>query len=73
MSVGNGEHCASEVPMIDEKDVISQHIVSTPGVLGGKPRVAGHRIGVQDIAIWHERMGRSVMVTALRSSQEAPY
>ncbi len=36
------------------------HIVSTPGVLGGKPRLAGHRISVQDVAIWHERMGRSV-------------
>jgi uncharacterized protein (DUF433 family) len=36
------------------------HIVATPGVLGGKPRIAGHRISVQDIVIWHERMGRSV-------------
>ena len=35
-------------------------IVSTPGVLGGKPRLAGHRISVQDVAIWHERMGMSV-------------
>ncbi len=26
---------------------------------GGKPRVAGHRITVQDIVIWHERLGRS--------------
>jgi uncharacterized protein (DUF433 family) len=36
------------------------HIQITPGVCGGKPRVAGHRITVQDIAIWHERLGRSV-------------
>lgn len=36
------------------------HIVATPGVLGGKPRIAGHRISVQDVAIWHERMGLSV-------------
>jgi uncharacterized protein (DUF433 family) len=36
------------------------HIVSTPGVLGGKPHIAGHRISVQDVAIWHERMGLSV-------------
>lgn len=35
-------------------------IVSTPGVLGGKPRLAGHRISVQDVVIWHERMGLSV-------------
>ena len=38
----------------------ADHIVSTPGVLGGKPRLAGHRISVQDVAIWHERMGLSV-------------
>jgi uncharacterized protein (DUF433 family) len=31
----------------------------TPGVCGGKPRIAGHRITVQNIAIWHERLGRS--------------
>jgi uncharacterized protein (DUF433 family) len=36
-----------------------ERIVSTPGVRGGKPRIAGHRITVADIAIWHERMGMS--------------
>jgi uncharacterized protein (DUF433 family) len=39
---------------------LDQHIEITPGVAGGKPRVAGHRITVQDIAIWSERMGKSV-------------
>lgn len=39
--------------------VIAEHIELTPGVCGGKPRIAGHRIKVQDIAIWHERMGMS--------------
>lgn len=38
---------------------LDQHIDCTPGVAGGKPRVAGHRITVQNIAIWHERLGRS--------------
>lgn len=38
---------------------LAQHIEITPGVCGGKPRIAGHRIKVQDIAIWHERMGMS--------------
>ena len=33
--------------------VISDHIVVTPGTCGGKPRIAGHRITVQNIAIWH--------------------
>ena len=32
-------------------------IVSTPGTCGGKPRVDGHRIRVQDVVIWVEQMG----------------
>ncbi len=38
---------------------LDQHIESTPGIAGGKPRIAGHRITVQNIVIWHERMGKS--------------
>ena len=38
---------------------ITQHIEITPGVCGGKPRIAGHRIRVQDIVIWYEMMGLS--------------
>jgi uncharacterized protein (DUF433 family) len=38
---------------------LDQHIEATPGVVGGKPRIAGHRITVQNIAIWHERMSIS--------------
>jgi uncharacterized protein (DUF433 family) len=34
-------------------------IVSTPGVCGGKPRIDGHRITVEDVAVWSERMGMS--------------
>jgi uncharacterized protein (DUF433 family) len=34
-----------------------ERIVTTPGVRGGKPRIAGHRITVSDVAIWHQRMG----------------
>ena len=40
-------------------NVVTQHIEITPGVAGGKPRIAGHRITVQNIVIWHERMGQS--------------
>ena len=36
---------------------LGDRIVVTPGVRGGKPRIAGHRITVADVAIWHERMG----------------
>jgi uncharacterized protein (DUF433 family) len=38
---------------------LDQHIEMTADVAGGKPRIAGRRITVQDIAIWHERMGKS--------------
>src|SRR5438094_7196109 len=38
---------------------IANHIEITPGVCGGKPRIAGHRIKVQHVAVWHERMGLS--------------
>ncbi len=34
-------------------------IVSTPAICGGKPRIDGHRISVEDVAVWHERMGMS--------------
>ncbi len=38
---------------------ISEHIEITPGVCGGRARIAGHRIRVQDIVAWHESLGRS--------------
>lgn len=38
---------------------LDQHIQITPGISGGKPRIAGHRITVQQIVIWHDRIGRS--------------
>ncbi len=38
---------------------IAKHIEITAGVCGGKPRIAGHRIRVQDIAILYEKLGMS--------------
>ncbi len=38
---------------------LDKFIELTPGVLGGKPRIAGHRIRVIDVAIWHEKLGLS--------------
>ncbi len=38
-------------------DTIQEHIDITLGVCGGKPRIAGHRIRVQDVAVLHERRG----------------
>lgn len=40
-------------------NILKEHIAITPGVCGGKPRIAGHRIRVQDIVIWHEHKGMS--------------
>ncbi len=37
--------------------VNASHIEISPGVCGGRPRIAGHRIRVQDIVVLHERMG----------------
>jgi len=38
---------------------LDKHIDVTPGIVGGKPRIAGHRITVQNIVIWYDRMGKS--------------
>src|SRR5581483_8523674 len=43
---------------------LDDHIVATPGTLGGKPRIAGRRIAVQHIAVWHELHGMSVVEIA---------
>lgn len=39
--------------------ISNEHIEITPGVCGGKPRIAGHRITVQNIVVWHEKLGMS--------------
>jgi uncharacterized protein (DUF433 family) len=36
-----------------------EHILIEPGFCGGKPHIAGHRIKVQHVAVWHERLGMS--------------
>jgi uncharacterized protein (DUF433 family) len=37
----------------------NNHIEITPDVCGGKPHISRHRIRVQDIVIWHEKLGLS--------------
>ena len=32
-------------------------ITAIPGICGGKPCIAGHRVRVSDIVIWHEHQG----------------
>ncbi len=39
---------------------VKQHIDHSSSVRSGKPHIAGTRIAVQDIAIWHVRLGMSV-------------
>ncbi len=35
------------------------HITRTPGVCGGKPCIAGSRIRVLDVYVWHDLHGKS--------------
>jgi len=44
---------------INADDVLIRPITITPGLAGGKPHIVGHRITVQNIVFWHERMGLS--------------
>ncbi|NJL22524.1 MAG: DUF433 domain-containing protein [Leptolyngbyaceae cyanobacterium SM1_3_5] len=39
--------------------VISEHIEITPGICGGRARIAGHRIWVQNIVVWSDRLSIS--------------
>src|SRR5260370_41409893 len=39
------------------ENVIVQHITKTPGVCGDRACIAGHRIRVMDIVVWHEMRG----------------
>lgn len=38
--------------------VLDRFLDATPGVCGGEPRIAGHRITVQNVAVW-SRLGQS--------------
>ena len=40
-------------------DVGKEHITKTPGVCGGKACIAGSRIRVMDIVVWHEHQKKS--------------
>ena len=49
----------STTPESASLSVIREHVVRTPETCGGKPRIAGSRIQVKHIVLWHERMGQS--------------
>jgi uncharacterized protein (DUF433 family) len=40
-------------------DVIRNHVELVQGPSGPRARIAGSRIRVQDVAIWHEKLGMS--------------
>src|ERR1051325_5444223 len=42
------------------RKTLDAHIEIRPGYSGGRPRIAGRRIRVQDVAIWHEQENMSV-------------
>ncbi len=52
-SVSTSDSPATASPGLD------RYIEIRPGYSGGKPHIAGHRIKVQHVAIWHERLGQS--------------
>lgn len=39
--------------------MINDHIIIDKNICGGKPHISGHRVRVQDIAVWHEKLGLS--------------
>ena len=39
--------------------MVKEHVNITPGMSGGKPHIAGHRIRVMDIVLWHNNLGWS--------------
>lgn len=47
------------------KATLDAHIEQTPGILGGKPRIAGHRIAVEHVVTWHLQLGQSVDAIAI--------
>ncbi|CAN5689621.1 DUF433 domain-containing protein [soil metagenome] len=51
-------------PTVDSQSIpsasLDRYIDITPGVCGGRPRVAGHRITVFDIATWRLKLGMAL-------------
>lgn len=39
------------------EDIVRQHITKTPGICGGRACIAGHRVRVMDVVVWHELRG----------------
>lgn len=48
---------SSQLPKLNSP--LTAHVAKIPGVCGGKACVAGTRVRVMDVVIWHERLGWS--------------
>jgi uncharacterized protein (DUF433 family) len=46
--------------MATSHNVTAHHIEQSPDIAGGKPRIAGTRIRVQDVYVWHELNGMTI-------------
>ena len=49
---------------------LDRYIVSTPDVLGGKPRIEGHRIGVTHIKAW--KLSRGMTEAEIAEAYDLP-
>jgi uncharacterized protein (DUF433 family) len=49
----------TRVPESGRPDGATEHIIVKERHCEGKPHIAGHRIKVQHVAVWHERAGKS--------------
>ena len=47
-------------PKLVSSASLDRYIDMTPGVCGGRPRIAGHRITVFDIATWRLKLGMAL-------------
>ncbi len=45
--------------MTENYNVTAAHITQTPGVCGGEPHLAGHRVKVRHVYVWYEIMNMS--------------
>ena len=45
---------------------LDAHIETSPQICSGQPHIAGHRITVHQIVVWHDRMGVSADEIATR-------
>jgi uncharacterized protein (DUF433 family) len=53
------ESTTSSTDGAEVRPIVTEYIGVRAGYCGGKPHILGHRINVEDVATWHEKMGMS--------------